>query len=189
MKYPDGSSFSSFLKLLVEKRAVHISSGFTLPELLIALAVVSILITMSGPSLRGLIVNQQVASATQDIYATLLLARSEAIKRQQSVSLCSTINGTACDQDNTGWHHGWLIFSDRDADGVLDSDDVLIRAAEERSSSEMSITWNRGFSLTFNSRGQTGTAGTFQVCEDQEVKAIVVSMTGRARVEDREVCS
>ena len=193
MKYLDGSSFSSFFNScfssFFKKRLMHFSQGFTLPELLVTLAVIAILITMSGPSLKGMIINQQVTAAAREVYNTLILARSEAVKRQQSVSLCSSINGTVCDEDNSGWHHGWLIFNDKDADGILDTEDILIRVAQERSSSEMRITWNRGFSLTFNSRGQTGTAGTFQVCDGQEVKAVVVSMTGRARVEDRVGCS
>lgn len=184
MKYQVGSFFRSSAC----KQMNPVSTGFTLPELLVTLAVAAILVTMSVPSLKGLIVHQQVSSATQDIYSTLLLARSEAVKRQQFVSLCSSTNGTDCDEDNSGWHRGWLIFGDKDADGILDAEDILIRIAEKRPSNEMRITWNRGFSITFNSRGQTGTAGSFEICDDDEVKAVVVSLTGRARVEDREVC-
>ena len=184
MKYLGDFSFNTFF---IRKQG-YFSQGFTLPELLVALAVVTILITLSGPSLKSLIANQQVAATAQELYKSLLLARSEAVKRQQSVSLCSSTDGAACDEANSGWHHGWLVFTDRDADGILDSEDALIRVSAKRSSLQMSIIWNRGFFLTFNSRGQTVTAGTFEICDDQEVRAIILSMTGRARIESREVC-
>ena len=162
--------------------------GFTLPELMVTLAVVVILVTMTAPSMRGLITNQRVASATQEIFSAIVLARSEAIKRQRTVSVCSTVDGVSCDMNNTGWEQGWLIFTDADADGVLDNGDQVLRAREAQSE-QIIISWNRGNSISFNSHGQTGTAGSFEICADGEAKAIVISLTGRSRVEDRELCS
>ena len=162
--------------------------GFTLPELLVTLAVIVVLITMTAPSMQSLVINQRVASATQEVFSTLLLARSEAVKRQRTVSVCSTVDGISCDEDNTGWEQGWLVFTDADADGILEEGDQILRARETWNE-QITISWNRGYSISFNSRGQTGTAGSFEICADGEAKAIVVSLTGRSRVEDRELCS
>ena len=162
--------------------------GFTLPELLAALAVTVILITSIGPSMQSLIADRRVAAVTSEMYQTLILARSEAIKRKTTISVCSSLNGSVCDQGNNGWQHGWLIFSDSDSDGILNDNNQLIRATPKQSP-VLSIHWNRGFSLSFNSRGQTSTAGSFEICESSETRAIIISMTGRARVEERDVCS
>ena len=162
--------------------------GFTLPELLVTMAVASILLSFAGPSMQSLVADRRVAAITSEMYGTLALARSEAIKRQTMVSVCSSVNGTGCDELNSGWHHGWLVFSDQNRDGVFNNDDQLIRAIPEQPSI-VTISWNRGFSLSFNSRGQTSTAGSFEVCERSETRAIVISMTGRARVEERASCS
>ena len=184
MKYASGQKYMSS----PVKPFYGSTYGFTLPELMITLAVVAILIAISAPSMQSMIVNQRVASTTRDVYGSLLLARSEAVKRHQSISVCSSVNGASCDEDNTGWHHGWLIFSDKNQDGIFDGDDQLLRAVPEQAAL-ITITWNRGYSVTFNSRGQTTTAGSFEICLDNIIRAIVMTVTGRARVEERQVCS
>ncbi|OED40598.1 hypothetical protein ACH42_16030 [Endozoicomonas sp. (ex Bugula neritina AB1)] len=162
--------------------------GFTLPELLVTLAVASILLTFAASPVKSLVADRRVAAITSEIYGSLVLARSEAIKQQTTVSVCSTVNNSSCDETNSGWQHGWLVFSDKNRDGVFNDGDQLIRAVSEKPSI-VTISWNRGYSLSFNSRGQTSTAGSFEVCESSEVRAIVISMTGRARVEERVSCS
>lgn len=162
--------------------------GFTLPELMITLAVAAILLAHTLPSMKSLIENQRVASVTREVFSSLMLARSEAVKRQNTVSVCSSLNGNACDQTNFGWQHGWLVFSDEKQDGIFNDNDQLIQSVPTQSG-QVEISWNRGFSLSFNSQGQVGSAGTFEVCEADSVRAIIISLTGRARVEERDVCS
>ena len=166
----------------------YLSQGFTLTELLISLAVIAILISSVIPSMGNLIADRRVAAITSEMYSSLLLARSEAVKRRNTISVCSSVNGSSCDQANTGWHHGWLVFSDQNQDGLFDGDEPLLRVVSKQPDL-ISISWNRGFSVSFNSRGQTSMAGSFEVCEKSNVRAIVISMTGRARVEERTSCS
>ena len=161
--------------------------GFTLPEMLVTLTIFVILITMTAPSMQSLVINQRVSSATQKIFTSIHLARSEAIKRQQTVSLCSTVDGVSCDQANTGWEQGWLIFTDSGADGILNDGDQILQVSEAEND-QLIISWNRGFSVSFNSRGQADGAGTFEICANGEVRAIVISLTGRSRIEERELC-
>ncbi|MFK0571729.1 GspH/FimT family pseudopilin [Endozoicomonas sp.] len=168
------------------------SRGVSLLELLVSLSIAAILIAVSAPSMKTLIINNRVANVADEVFTSLVLARSEAIKRQRTVSLCSTIDDLTCDEDDSGWHHGWLIFTDESDDGVLNGNDQLLRRVAAQSDL-ISISWNRGFSLRFNSRGQTTQAGTFRVCDQSDsnnkVKAIVISMTGRTRTEDQSTCS
>ncbi|USE37526.1 GspH/FimT family protein [Endozoicomonas sp. SCSIO W0465] len=166
--------------------------GVSLIELLVSLSIAAILIAASAPNMKTLIVNNRIENVADELYGNLMLARSEAVKRQRTVTLCSTVDDLTCDESNSGWHHGWLIFTDASDDGLLNDNDQLIRRVTEQSAL-ITILWNRGYSLRFNSRGQTNQAGTFQVCDqgsnsDAKAKAIIISMTGRLRTEEREAC-
>ena len=167
-------------------------SGLSLIELLVTLSIFVILIATSAPVLKTLIVNNRVATAADELYGSIMLARSEAIKRRHPVALCSTVDNRTCDEANTGWQSGWLVFTDAAKDDLLNDDDVLLRRVSGQAQL-LSIVWNRGFSLGFNSQGQTSKAGTFKVCDQTgsspESITIVISMAGRMRTEEQGACS
>lgn len=62
-------------------------SGFTLIELILALALVAILVAVALPSYRSLRQEQMVRAATQAIYTDVMLLKSEAVKRNQELNL------------------------------------------------------------------------------------------------------
>lgn len=74
-------------------------SGFTLPELLIVLAVAGILAAIAVPSFQSLTQSQQVKNASFELFSSLSLARSEAIKRNGNV----TLTGVAYPNNEFGW--------------------------------------------------------------------------------------
>lgn len=76
------------------------AGGFTLIELIITLAVAAILVTVGIPGFQTFMANQKTRSASQALFSDLLYARSEAIKRNESVTV--TRNGT--------WTDGWEIL-------------------------------------------------------------------------------
>lgn len=76
------------------------SRGFTLVELIVVLAVLSMLLAMAAPGLRPLMAAQRVRAAVFDLTADLVLARSEAVKRNARVQI--TPNAA-------GWAEGWTI--------------------------------------------------------------------------------
>ncbi|WP_305073698.1 GspH/FimT family pseudopilin [Propionivibrio sp.] len=61
--------------------------GFSLVELMVVVAVLAILASLAVPSFQELIAAQRVRAAASALYESLLLARSEAIKRNSSVTL------------------------------------------------------------------------------------------------------
>ncbi|RBW46092.1 type IV pilin [Psychromonas sp. B3M02] len=59
--------------------------GFTLVELMIGLALISIVLAISAASYQTLVANQALSHATNQVYYTLQLAKTEAIKRNKKV--------------------------------------------------------------------------------------------------------
>ena len=69
-------------------------------ELMIVVVIAGILATIAIPGFQSLTRSQQVKNASFDLYASLNLARSEAIKRNSNVVITSTPTA----HDEVGWN-------------------------------------------------------------------------------------
>lgn len=81
-------------------------SGFTLTELLVVVAIAGILATIAIPGFKSLSQSQQVKNATFDLYSSLIVARSEAIKRNTDVTITPVVYPVtfpAPAHDEKGW--------------------------------------------------------------------------------------
>src|SRR5258708_27326981 len=76
------------------------SLGFTLIELVVTLTVLAILATVALPSYQNFVLTQRVRGASYDLMTSLVFARSEAIKRNASVSMTHAAGG---------WAQGWTV--------------------------------------------------------------------------------
>lgn len=83
------------------------SVGFTLIELMIVVSILVILAAVATPSLKNMINYQRVKSASYELFSSLVVARSEAVKRNGNVTL-TAVSG--------GWQNGWQITA---ADGSI----------------------------------------------------------------------
>lgn len=96
--------------------------GFTLWELLMALLVAGILFGIGVPNVMELQRNGAMSAAANDLVTAVLLARTEAVKRQVPVTLCLTDNplagtptcapGAAVDSST----RGFIVFVDENGD-------------------------------------------------------------------------
>jgi type IV fimbrial biogenesis protein FimT len=66
---------------------VKFSKGFTLIEILITLAIIAILVAVASPSFINIIKRDRLVTNTNHLHNTFKYARSEAIKREQVVSI------------------------------------------------------------------------------------------------------
>ena len=84
--------------------------GFSLVELAVVLAVIAIVATVAAPSLPGFVAKRRVAAAADDLFASLVYARSEAIRQNQPITV-QAIGGD--------WSNGWQVADPNNAGGFL----------------------------------------------------------------------
>lgn len=101
----------------------HAQWGLTLVELLVVIAIVGILAGLAAPGLRGFIAGRALLAASGALASDYRLARAEAIKRTAPVTICRSGDGATCETAAGSWHVGWIVFSDMDGDGAVDTSD------------------------------------------------------------------
>jgi len=156
--------------------------GLTLVELMITIAVASILLSLAVPSFTTSIRNNRMVTDINELHASLSLARSEAVKRDRNVTMCRSSNGSSC----TGnWQDGWIVFVDNNFNGAVDAGDEILRQHGALGGGD-----SLAFSQTrviYDSSGlaRTGSNGTFTLCDSrgaQSAKGLVIGVSGRPRL-------
>ncbi|MBD3670369.1 MAG: GspH/FimT family pseudopilin [Gammaproteobacteria bacterium] len=107
------------------------TKGFTLPELLIVMAVFAIAVTSIGPSLLGVMSDNRVASYSRILLDDLKLARHEAVMRGHRVMVCAITDGdTSVCSNAEAWQNGWMVFADPDQTGAPTADSDILRVQD-----------------------------------------------------------
>ena len=163
-----------------------IQVGFSMVELMVALAIAAILATIAVPSFREMLQNQRITTTANDFFAAINLTRSEAIQRGGRADLVPA-------GDGGDWAKGWIVFVDQNDNQKPDNgekiifshgpvpDGIIIKAAFMDSKAQY---------LTYNGTGRTRTkadsqrpqAGNFLFTLDKKVRRIRLNFLGRPRV-------
>lgn len=183
--------------------------GFTLLEMMIAIALLAALLSFGIPNFRDFIRNARMAAAANDVLADMNFARSEAIKRRVPVTLCKSDDAETCDDSKTSEFRGWIVFVDdadaavdvtNDGDGVVDAGELILRTGGI--SKDIPSAKAVGLFVTFTSSGfvRPGTDNLQRVlfCDSRgnatasggnsAARGVTISATGRAVVSrDKEV--
>ena len=163
------------------------AAGMTWVELLTTLAILAVLATLAAPSLHALHLNGRRVAVVNGFLHTLFVARSEAVRRAQIVSVCRSSDGQRC-EPGADWSIGWIAFVNRDRDDPPERDAAEELIARSAGWPGGSITSNRG-AYSFRPVIQGVVNGTVVFCDARgsaHARAIIISHTGRPRVAQRD---
>jgi len=149
-------------------------TGFTLVELLVTMAIAAILMSMAVPNYREFVMNNRMITATNDFVTTLAMARSEAVKRGQGVTICSSDDMATCTASD--WNQGWII--------MVTSSSELLRVHEPLDSAITLTNAASNTSIEYRPTGflNGGAANSFNLCDNrtgETGRQIDISGTGR----------
>lgn len=167
--------------------------GFTLVELLVVIVIMGALMAAAVPALGAITDSMKLSSQSSVYFSSLHQARSEAIKRNSRVTLCTSADGSAC-AESGGWHQGWIIFHDANNNGARESGETVIHQvqalpARSRLVGNLNVAKYVSFSPTGGTQLVSGAfqAGTLTLCHESasggEARQIILNALGRPRVQ------
>jgi len=182
--------------LLKTPRRTRRAGGFTMIELMTAMAIIAVVSAITIPAFTTMLRNGRLTSVANDLLGSLMNARTEAVKRQSQVVLCATADATAAQPAcSASASTGWIVFQDTNGNWAVDANEPII---ERRPGIDTSIMVRaNGNIIAF---GPSGFAVPTAVltpmrnvvfCDSRGIvasgssstaRAVTISVTGRGRV-------
>jgi type IV fimbrial biogenesis protein FimT len=152
-------------------------AGFTLFEILVVMVVSMILLVQGLPALQSVMASLQLQARSQLLHASLMLARSEAIRGNRPVWVCALnskvnleIQGCqpAGKDSVPDWGEGVLVFADdaQQANGRYDSGERLHHALFSASTIRVSAS-QHAFAFSASGRLEAGPLPRFELRSSQ----------------------
>lgn len=162
--------------------------GFTLIELMVAIALAALLLSMAVPALDSFTTNARQTSAINDFVASMHLARNTAVTTNARVTVCASSDGVACEA--VPWNQGWIVFSDQNSNQLIDGTDAIVTSSGEVDglavqSGEFGLAMQYRPNGRVTNAGANGNSGQFTVCDDRGAdyaKVVIVDLSGRPRL-------
>jgi len=169
----------------IQPQVARNSRAFTLIELIIVLAMITVVMSVGVPGIQHLAVNSRITSAVNSMVRHLPYARSEAIMRTQPVVLCPSLQGSDCD-NSYHWESGFILFADNNRDRKRSEGERILRHFNPGSGQISILTSTGRKKLTYQASGMApGSTATITICDPgspENSKAIIVSNPGRPRL-------
>lgn len=174
-------------------RKIKQNTGLTLIELMVTLTVLGIMVAIGVPQYQGMMETNRMAGSINSLASDLKLARTEAAKRSQVVTICASADGQNC-SGNNNWETGWIVFSDQNRLGDFNPGIDFIVSSNSGLSNGLTLTGSGFPNLTFIQYAPAGQLrgaiprGTFLLCRtgiadvnirNTRARGININNTGR----------
>ncbi len=166
------------------------TSGFSLVELLIVVAMAAILLAVAAPNLIDTVRRHQLNATVSDLAGAINLTRAQAIMRGRRVVLVPLGAG------GDDWRTGWIVFIDQDNDRRPGPTEEVVSShgpIPDGIAVGFNFTSNKTpYYIAYNGSGRscsdTGSMaarwGTLSLFQGDQTRRIKISMLGRLRVCD-----
>lgn len=161
--------------------------GFTLAEVMVALAITLIVIGIGAPGMASLMRRIQLRTTASDLYGAVQFTRAQAIERNTRVLLAPRTSGD-------DWSGGWVVFVDADGDRRPGpGDDVLLARGPLPPGTTTHVKFSGPASpsyIAYNGAGRSCSAsssmaarwGSVTLEGAGQARRITINMLGRARM-------
>ncbi len=179
------------------RRSPRTARGFSLMELLTAIAIVAIVSSIAVPGLLTMVRNSRLSAVSNDLLASLQNARTESVKRQTQTVVCWAADTTATTPTcSYGAGAAWIVFQDTNGNWQHDANEPLLERHDALDAT-LSVKTAGQSVIAFNATGFATPTALFNrmtnavFCDKRGVvalgasstaRAVVISATGRARV-------
>ena len=163
-------------------------NGFTLIELMIAVGLTGLLLSMAVPALGVFVSNARQTGAINDFVSTIHQARSTAVTTNARVTIGPSEGGTSCEA--VGWNSGWIAFTDPDSDRNVDIGETIFASADSADGLTLQSAEFSTF-MVYRPNGRVmnaslnGNAGAMTFCDDRgpsRAKVMIIDLSGRPRI-------
>jgi len=164
--------------------------GYTLGELLTTMGVMGILSAVAIPGMQSMVNNNRRVTMTNDLSYTMHVARSEAITRNQQITVCPSTNQLTCNGDD--WSDGWIVFTDIDQSRAPNDDEQVLLTNKGTDGVDVYTAVFDG-SFTYRPNGRimaesfAENTGQFTICDARgadQARVLVIASSGRPRVSE-----
>lgn len=159
------------------------TTGFTLIELVVTLAVAGIIAAMAVPAMQAMVRSGRLSSVTEEMAAAMQVARSEAIRRSAMVTVCGSSDGTTC-ANSTDWDR-WIIAGRNNVASDASGAEVIEVIRDTMVPPDVSLT-GPAAGVRFNPSGLLNAETALSVCvptasTDENQRIVTVMISGAAR--------
>ena len=168
-------------------------NGFTLFELIVAIAIAALLVSVGVPNMRAMIMDNRIITHANQFVATINAARSSAVRYQRPAIICSTANfdaATPTCSGSTDWSDGWIVWVDKNLDATTTADEIVVVSPPLGGS--VSMNGGSANRFSYDARGfGTAPGDAMNVCDDRSGetgRVIRVNAAGRVHIA-RQGCS
>lgn len=161
------------------------AAGFTLIELMVAIAMLAVLLGIAVPDLRNYLINSRLTAQINDLVADISLARSEAATRSARITICTSADLETCSGEGDAWEGGRIVFVDTNANGDREATEQILKTTASLGGSRTLVAtgFSNTNSISFRPYGglQPATGGSFLLCDPatDTGRTVMVAATGR----------